>query len=615
MRRKQLVCSSVLLGGWMMLASGVMAAEGLVLVRGEARAAIVVADEATDKVTAAAERLQDFLKRITGISLPISPLSEVKDAGTRILVGPQAARAAGIEIAQTYPGGERVIIRTVGSDIVIAGNDAGAYQNTRYAVDMFLEELGCGWFGPDPNWHVVPKVDELVVDKIAIDISPAFDVRSAFFWQGSHPDFDAPMWGLGGTTFYMNHIYNTLFPEAEYYESHPEYYALVNGKRVAGNAQICFSNPEVLKKVGQMAREHFDRDPNQIMFSLSANDCGGFCECEGCRALGNTPAEQSLAFANTVASELRRTHPDKWVIFYAYWFTHAAPRAMKAVPGVKVMLTNGSCKAHALDNPNCAGKRPWIENYAQWIATGAEVSIYEWYMPSLGGWKHIPHVPGDATLQDLRYYRSKDVWMMYYEGLAAEVREDTPIRWPLSYVAARGMWDLDLTAEQILEPACKLLFGKAADSMLTFYMQCGAYTRACPMHAGNWGLPNPRSVYTPERIAVLSGLLTEAQEKVTADATAVQKRVADVAGCWKRAEEAIAAAEPVTMYEIRTRDCIWYTDKQEVDADYLRALVGINHNVDVCIVANDGPDRTLANGEKLLLDAQRPTLIAPALQD
>ena len=30
------------------------------------------------------------------------------------------------------------------------------------------------------------------------------------------------------------------------------------------------------------------------------------------------------------------------------------------------------------------------------------MSIYEWYLPSHGGWKHIPRIPGDASLRDQR---------------------------------------------------------------------------------------------------------------------------------------------------------------------------------------------------------------------
>jgi len=91
----------------------------------------------------------------------IATVSEAPAGVGRILLGPGAAKTVGVDIAQTYPGGERAVVKRVGKDIVIAGNDAQVYQGTRHSLDMFLSELGCECFGPDPNWHVVPKTDEV----------------------------------------------------------------------------------------------------------------------------------------------------------------------------------------------------------------------------------------------------------------------------------------------------------------------------------------------------------------------------------------------------------------------------------------------------------------------
>ena len=573
------------------------------------RAGILVSNDARAKEMAAAKRLQDYIERMTGVCLPIGELSAAKDVAVRILVGPTAAKSAGVDIPQTYPGGERVVVKTAGSDIVIAGNDVGSYKNTRYAVDVFLEALGCGWFGPNSNWIVVPKSRDLVVSRLNIDVAPAFENRSTFFWQGSHPAFDNDIWGLGGVTLNMNHIFNFLFPPESYYDTHPEYYALVGGKRVAGNAQVCFSNPDVQKMILKMARDLFDKDPNQIMFSLSANDCGGFCECKECRRLGENSAEQSLSFAGVISKELRKTHPDKNVVFYAYWFTHEAPKNVKAAPGVKIILINNSCKVHDLSKTGCPSKKLWIDNYEKWKATGAEVSIYEWYLPSLGGWKHIPWIPGDAALRDVRYYKDNGVRWLYYEGANSETIEDAPLRWPLHYLVAKAMWNTELSAEQILKPACNKLFGKAAIPMLDFYLELADAVEKTPLHSGNWSLPNPRSVYSTRRMKTLNSLLVEALETAKGGPSEVIQRIEDTITCWEKAENTIMSFEPVTWYEVRTPVGIWFSDKQEVDAKYLRELVGINQDRPVFLVKEGGGSKELGEDEKFMLDQMKPITI------
>ena len=86
----------------------------------------------------------------------------------------------------------------------------------------------------------------------------------------------------------MPHNYENIVPYS-LIEEHPEYFALVNGKRTAKGAQICFSNPEVVARAVQAARNYFENNPAQLMFSLSANDCAGFCECPACKKLGENP--------------------------------------------------------------------------------------------------------------------------------------------------------------------------------------------------------------------------------------------------------------------------------------------------------------------------------------
>ena len=36
-------------------------------------------------------------------------------------------------------------------------------------------------------------------------------------------------------------------PPSEFYKKHPEYYSLINNKRIHEHAQLCLTNPDVLK--------------------------------------------------------------------------------------------------------------------------------------------------------------------------------------------------------------------------------------------------------------------------------------------------------------------------------------------------------------------------------
>ena len=90
----------------------------IVLIRdGKPHATIAYSDRSTYKTRLAARRLQNFLARMTGVSLPLESLSDERTTASRVLLGPEAARTAGVNIAQTYPGGERNVVKAVGSDL------------------------------------------------------------------------------------------------------------------------------------------------------------------------------------------------------------------------------------------------------------------------------------------------------------------------------------------------------------------------------------------------------------------------------------------------------------------------------------------------------------------
>jgi len=299
----------------------------VILVRDrQPRASIIVASEPSDKVLTAARDLQNYIYEMSGATLPIRT-DDGTWSGTLLLVGPSRyVEQLGIQVPSGYPGNEKVIVKTVGRSIVLLGNDEGAFTGSQFAVQMLLEELGWGWFGPDPLWQVVPEQKTIKLPSLDIEHTPSFALRSV--WNGM-----GQRWYLGDMPLQCAHAHSRLFPPSEYYQEHPDFYPIIGGKRwnqeTGGDWQLCTSNSEVIRLTIEKARRFFDEDPQQVMFSLSNNDCGGFCECEACAATGSNPGARMLAFANAVARGLCQTHPESYVIFLAYWFTHEAPREEK----------------------------------------------------------------------------------------------------------------------------------------------------------------------------------------------------------------------------------------------------------------------------------------------
>lgn len=107
------------------------------------------------------------------------------------------------------------------------------------------------------------------------------------------------------------HSTNYYFPSEKLFEQHPEWFALVNGKRAPG--QICYSNPNAVEAYGN-ALADFARENGGFEFmGIWPLDGGGYCECEKC----SDP--QTIFKANVkIAAKIRKVRPELTVEHLAY---------------------------------------------------------------------------------------------------------------------------------------------------------------------------------------------------------------------------------------------------------------------------------------------------------
>ena len=570
--------------------------EKLAIVKdGKPTASIIVAGDASSKRLKSARFLQETVRRMSGATLPLR--DDSKDwAGGQILLGP--SKLGDVQVEQGLDKPERYRLVVAGRKVHAVGNDAGPYQGSHFATHDLLSQLGCGWFGPDPLYHVVPRAGTLALPSLSKDEQPDFAFRQ--MWNVSPEAGGA--WRTGGREVGCSHAYSYLFPESEYFEKHPEYFALVGGKRTAGGAQICLSNPDVQRLTVEKARAQFDKEPGQLTQSLSANDCGGFCECAACAKLGENPGAQTLAFANAVAKELAKTHPDRLVCFLSYWYTFGAPANLKAEPNVMVMVVNQGCGAHALDDPACPQNQAWCENFEKWCATGAKMAIYEWYIPGTTHkyWRRLPWVSTDVAFRNLRYWRSRGVrWITYESQPAYEDGTGYPRRWPLYYPSTIGMWDCDADPGEILADACNRLYGPAGAVMTRYFTNIAQAIEQAKVHGSTWHMPHAQWIFRPEVTQALRATLGEALMAARPEPEA-WRRVVKEAELWSESEATLADLPEIKQHTVDARAYnggVWFTDKDELTGAFIRDIVGIGANEGLFVVDSDGKRRALTDEE------------------
>lgn len=521
----------------------------LVLVEdGVAHATIVEADDPAASVRGASLALQGTIREMTGVWLPVERASAFDGESAAVLVGASdRARARGVRVRQDFRDGDHYVIRVGADHVALVGNDADHLRGSAYAVYDLLGRLGCGWYGPDALWRIVPRTSTLAVRASDVDADerPAFAMRC--IWMVSRTGqalVDA--WRLGARWVPDSHAMKGLVPRDRYGMDHPEWFSTMS----AGKWQPCLTHPEVVGMVAAAQRSRLDARGGALTgLSISPNDNIAFCACARCRATGNAGARM-VRFANALARSLRRTHAGRFVLsFVAYWATHAGPDpAVRAAPEVCAMFVNEGNHVQPWSAPEPAhlaargrSNTRELRDFAAWRRSVTRLGIREWWIPGCkdAAWRSVPWYSGRTAIDNLRYWHGQGVRYVHYET-GYEHDDPLPLRWPLYHVAARAMWDPDVDSDDVMREACARLYGRAAGHMIGFY---GVLERAVSrqrFYGGkNWHLPPVHCLYDPSVVEQADRHL-EAAAAAAADAEALA-RVRQQQAMWSNASAVIAA--------------------------------------------------------------------------
>lgn len=427
--------------------------EVMIAANGQPRCGITVADDAPPVRRQQAEELAAWLSQIVGAKFEVS----AGDRPSGIVLGTWEEWQQRIPVDKA-PGAdpESYRIWTDGERAWIIGRTEHAVWHSVYG---FLELLGCRWFFPDPVWTVIPKKPTVGLN-MDHSASPAFQYRRIWYgWGPRTPKLarDYQDWlrhnrQLGSFQISCGHSYDSHIPKREF-EQHPEWFALVNGKRQP--TQLCTTNPEVQARVIASVIERFRSNPQWNMVSVEPNDGNGYCECEKCLALGS-PSDRVFHLANIVAHAVRQEFPDKWVGLLAY-AGHSDPPRFDLAPGVYVQITTGFRYT----------KLSFEEQVQAFRERGARPGVYDYFSVYPWDWD----LPGAAKAG--RVYELAEAIRHYRDLGLTTFDAESSCNWGpngLGYwMAAHLMWDPDLDAHQLVEEFCRSAFGDAAPHVRRIY--------------------------------------------------------------------------------------------------------------------------------------------------
>lgn len=385
----------------------------------------------------AAKKASEILGKIYKVTVPVSEkgnITFVKDA--------------------KYPDQGFNIKSSKEGIMISAGNARGA----NYAVAALARELGYRFFFPAPEWEVIPDDPP---ETLALDRTESPDYLSRRIWSGYGGGKDIRKatrndenWKLfnfqGGASISTGHIYEKFVGRhREVFQAHPEYYALVKGKRTS--RKLCISNPDLRKLFVDFHMNSIQANPQAESVSAEPSDGGGWCKCENCVKLG-TPSTRAVFLANEVAKAVTAKYPDKKVGMYAY-NRHCTPPDIDVHPSVVVNIATGFIK----------GGWTVDEIIKGWKKRKASIGIREYYFARVA--------PTQGRGSNTAYMAES--LNRFYKYGARYVTAEASDSWGTGglgyYCGAHMMWNTKLTPEALKADFLQKAFPNAVEPMKKFY--------------------------------------------------------------------------------------------------------------------------------------------------
>lgn len=498
---------------------------------GKSKYKIYLSDKAIPSEKYAAEELQKYIYEISACKLPIT--NEYKESGKYIFIGFQGVPETQLQnIDMNSFGMEEYIIKTTLKNILIAG---GNPRGTLYGVIAFLsDQLGCRWYTPDFN--KIPKTKDIILNAINKRDKPAFEYREAWYKEAYdaewavhnrlNPSIVPPPDSMGGgyKIYPFVHTFYQLVSPDTYFSTHPEYFSMVDGKRKGHEAQLCLTNPDVLKIATETVYRWIKEQPDVRVLSVDQNDGYGFCECSNCKAIDDAEGSHSgtiLNFVNQIADTVAQTNPEIRIQTLAYVYSEVPPKNIKPKPNVTIRLCHYEyCSAHSLEG--CDSHKVFLERLKGWSDIADRITIWDYFTD----FNHylVPFPNFETFKHDVKFYADHNCIGLFAQGCNVAQNGGGEFASLRAWVFARLMWNPHQNSQALIDEFVENVYGDAAPYIKTYIDLLHEKVKPDSVYFSIYAKPTDGGYLTPDVVKKSVGLFKQAKDAAAND-PALLKRV------------------------------------------------------------------------------------------
>ena len=462
---------------------------------------IVVSDQESAVEQQAAEKLQYYLAEASHKNLVIKKEAEYRSSPAFFIGQTRYSKSRNINFKQLKEDG--FAYHPAEGNLIIAG---GTGKGVLYGIYGLLELWDFRMY--TSTAIAVPSTASFSIPKSELVVVPAVQYRTTSYRDTRDPEYtdwhrlsSRNDWGL------FVHTFNELVPPDKYGKTHPEYYSLVNGDRLAGT-QLCLSNREVLAVAIASLKEKIAAKPTATYWSVSQNDNDQYCRCEPCNQLntkyGGVPSGSILYFVNDVA----KAFPEKIISTLAYWYSRTPPQNIQAESNVNIMLCNIESRRQG---PVYETDPAFSSDLITWGKLSGNILIWDYNIQFANLVSPFPNL---HTLKpNIKFYTDHNVNSLFMQANGQAGGEMAGLR---SYLICKLMWNPNADDHAIMDEYLTGYYGEAAPYIRQYIDRMRESLLSTGFKLNIFGSPeDAKDAYlSAEMMKVYNALFDEAEKAV-----------------------------------------------------------------------------------------------------
>lgn len=414
-------------------------------------------------------------------------------------------------------------VYTEGEKIFIHGDDI-FLPDEHYAVVDFLEKhIGIRKFTPD--CEVYPTKKDIILDIKDLNYYYSSEnnyrqVQSRFtrenkdfrYWLKQHLQED--MFAEG----FFVHTFERLVPRAKYFETHPEYFSLINGKRM--HDQLCLSNEDVFKIVVERLREEMVKQPEAKVWSVSQNDNFSYCSCPECQKKNEreeSPSGALIEFVNRVAREF----PNKTISTLAYQYSRKAPKYIKPEKNVQIMLCtieedrNKTIEEASIDalkkNPNA---QTFAKDIQDWGKITKNIFLWDYNVDFAYSVSPFPNI--HVLKPNLLFFMDNNALQHFQQANSDVGHEFAELK---TYLISKLLWNIGIDQDSIINEFLQGYYGKASSYIRQYIDTLQYFGQNSKVFLDIYAPPTnySKTFLSKDKIDIYSSIFDKAEEAVGND--------------------------------------------------------------------------------------------------